>query len=300
MAYVLITGGTGAIGQRLTQKLREKGHDVHLFSRQANDDHTHLWNWKKGIVDQKALFEADYIIHLAGAGIFDKAWSPERKELILNSRVSSAQLLFEKVRASGSRPKAFICASAVGFYGAQTNDHIYTEEDVPAFDFLGQVCVKWETMADRFNDLGIRTVKIRTGVVLSGDALIVKKTALAVRAGFGAQFGNGQQYLPWIHVDDLCEIYLKAITDEKMSGAYNAVAPNPVTNAEFTDVTSRLLNKKLLFKKVPAALLRLVFGERAILLLTGSRISSIKISDAGYIFHFPYLQGALAQILSGH
>jgi len=294
MKTVLITGGSGIVGRHLCKKLKEKGFNVAILSRtnkQEADLTGYKWNIEKKEIDKKAIETSDYIIHLAGANIGDKRWSKKRKQLIIDSRVKSAQLIFEKIKKHNKNLKAFISASAIGFYGTTTSDKIYTEIDAPANDFLGKTCQLWEEAADRFKELGIRTVKIRTGVVLTIAGGVFPKMLTPVKLGLGSALGNGKQYIPWIHIDDLCEIYVKGIEDIEMQGAYNAVAPDNKTNREFTQVLARELNKPFWFPNVPAIILKLMFGEMSNIILQGSRVSADKIIAAGFNFKFPNIEG---------
>ncbi len=295
---ILITGGTGLIGQELSRKLLHKGYEVSVLSRNKKTDagiKTYHWDLLNNEIEKEAIETADYIIHLAGANIADKRWTEKRKQVIVDSRVKTAELLYNKVKKSKSRPKAFISASAVNYYGTLTSDRIFNEEDPPAGDFLGETCRKWEQAAKRFEESGVRTVIIRTGIVLSGKGGALAKMLKPVRLGLGAPIGSGRQYMPWIHIDDLCNIYIKAIEDKKMKGAFNAVAPEHTTNKEFMKTLARVHNKPFLAPNVPAAVMKILLGEMAGLLLKGSRISSHKIRSAGYKFLYPGLESALAQ-----
>ena len=244
-------------------------------------------------LQKKAIDEADYIIHLAGANIGDKRWTDKRKQLIIDSRVKSAQLLFDTIKDRNKILKAFISASAIGYYGAITSDKIFTETDPAANDFLGETCRLWEQSAGQFNGLGIRTVKIRTGVVLTSQGGALAKMVAPVKIGIGSALGSGKQYLPWIHIEDLCEIYLKAIEDIQMKGPYNAVAPENKTNKEFTHSLAQALNKPFWFPNIPALILKLFFGKMSDMLLKGSRVSSEKIIASDFTFKFPDIETAL-------
>lgn len=285
METVLISGGTGLVGSHLSKKLRTKGYEVAILSRSDPNS-------------AQAIETADYIIHLAGANIGAKRWTARRKQQILDSRVKTTELMFEQVAASEKpKLKAFISASATGYYGAVTMDKIFTENDPAAPDFLGETCRLWETAADRFRSLGARTVRIRTGVVLTGRGGALAKMSMPVKLGIGSAIGSGRQYLPWIHIDDLCGIYIKAVEDAGMEGAYNAVAPDHRTNLDFTQTLARVLKKPFWFPSVPAFAMKLLFGQMSDILLEGSRVSSGKISRAGYQFLFPELEAALKDLL---
>jgi uncharacterized protein (TIGR01777 family) len=237
------------------------------------------------------------VIHLAGANIGEKKWTFRQKQNIIDSRVKSANLIFSKVNEKGHPLKAFISSSAVGYYGSDPSEKEFSEEDSPGNDFLSEVCIQWEDAADQFQRAGIRTVKIRTGVVLTktGGALAEMKTT--VINGIGSPLGNGRQYIPWIHIDDLCEIYVKAITDDQMQGAYNAVAPDVKTNAEFMRLLAKVLNKPFWFPKVPSFILKLMMGERASIILKGNKVSGKKIVDEGFNFKYYDLGTALVDLL---
>ena len=248
------------------------------------------------MIEEGAIENADYIIHLAGAGIADKRWTNKRKKEIADSRIKTANLLYEKVKASNVILKAFISASAIGYYGTVTTDKIHTEDNLPARDFLGKTCQLWEKAAGQFSSLDIRTVKIRIGVVLARDGGALPKMALPVKLFAGAPIGSGNQYMPWIHVDDLCNIFIKVIESEEMNGIYNAVSPNHTTNKELTKAIAEILNKPLILPNVPAWFLKLIFGEMAGILLNGSRVSSEKIVREGVEFKYPELERALRDI----
>jgi hypothetical protein len=297
---VLITGGTGLVGQLLRRKLAEKGYRVSILSKgrkKIQGIKSYYWNPATGEIDKEAVARADYIIHLAGANIGEKHWSAKRKKEIADSRVQSTRLLFQAFRQNQGRLKAFISASATGYYGSVTSEKIFTESDPPAGDFLGSVCRQWEEAADDFEKSGIRTVKIRTGIVLSHEGGVVAKLKLPVKFGFGAALGSGQQFMPWIHIDDLCEIYLHALEDVSMAGAYNAVAPEMATNKQFMRTMAKVLRRPFWLPNIPGLLLKLILGEMSVLVLTGSRVSSDKITKAGFVFQYPSLESALRQIL---
>jgi uncharacterized protein (TIGR01777 family) len=300
MATVLISGGSGLVGKHLGKSLQERGFDIILLSRsKKNKEHvpSYLWDLAKGEIDSEAIASADYIIHLSGANIGEKRWTPARKEEIKASRINSGQLILDEVKRQNKNLQAFISASATGYYGSITSREEFGENHPPGEDFLGQICSDWEKMADRFKDEGIRTVKIRTGVVLTREGGALAKMAMPIKFGLAAALGNGKQFLPWIHIEDLCGIYIRAVEDAQMSGAYNAVAPEQLTNREFTRALAKVFNKTLWLPNVPAFVLKIVFGKMSEILLQGSRVSSDKIQKAGYRFSFPHLNGALKNLL---
>lgn len=299
METVLITGGTGLIGKHLSNKLIEKGYKVTLLSRKRNADGTipaYYWEPDRNAIDPAAVSGADYIVHLAGAGIGDKRWTKRRKQLILDSRIKTTEFLFSKVQETGTRLKAFITASGIGYYGAITSERIFRETDPPSVDFAGEICRQWENAADRFEEQGIRTVKIRTGIVVTGKGGAVGRMITPVRMGIGSALGTGNQYLPWIHIEDLCNIYTMAIENRSLTGAFNAVAPEHKTNKEFLQTLASILGKPFFFPDIPAFVLRIIFGEMSGILLGGSRISCEKIIASGYSFRFPDLEGAFRNL----
>jgi uncharacterized protein (TIGR01777 family) len=299
MENVIITGGTGLIGRHLCKKLKEKGYNVALLSRKSipeSDIPVYYWNPQKNEIDQEAIKSADYIIHLAGAGIGDKRWTKKRRQLITDSRIKTGELLYNKVHETGIKLKAYISASGIGYYGAITSDKIFTETDQPSKDFLGEICRQWEQGADRFEESGIRTVKIRTGIVLTKKGGALARMITPVRMGIGSALGNGKQYQPWIHIDDICNIYIKAIEDKSLKGAYNAVAPEYVTNREFMRTLAKVLEKPFFFPAVPSFAMKILFGKMSGILLNGSRVSADKIISAGYNFKFPDLENALKNL----
>ena len=301
MSRVLIAGGAGLIGQHLCKRLQERGYEVAILSRsKLKSGHalSYFWNPDQNEIQKKAVNSCDYIINLAGANIGAKRWTSKRRQEILESRIKSSKLIFDNIEKENHKLRTFITASAIGYYGAETSDHIYHESDAPANDFLGQTCKEWEEAADIFTEIGVRTVKIRTGIVLAKDGGALAKLNIPIRLGFASALGHGKQYMPWIHMEDLCNIYIQAIKDEEMVGPYNAVAPEHVKNRDFTRKAAHALHRPFWFPNVPAFVLKLFFGEMSLMLLSGSRISSEKIESTGYTFLFPNLDSAFKELYS--
>ena len=291
MSKILISGGTGLVGSRLTEMLLQKKHEVVILSRNSKDKNEFKWDISKNYIDKNALENIDYIIHLAGAGIADERWSEKRKQIIIDSRVNSANLLFDKIKELKIDLKGFISASGVGFYGAKTSDKTFKENDKPANDFLGDVCQKWEKAAHQFETLKIPVTIFRTGIVLSkkGGALEKMKTPII------SPLGSGKQYVPWIHIDDLCQMYIKAIEDN-LSGIFNAASPEHQTSKTFSKILAKSINRPFIGINVPSFMLKLLFGEMAIILLEGSRVSSEKNEKTGFSFRFKTLKKALENL----
>lgn len=301
MENVLITGGTGLVGKQLVKQLKQKGYGVRVLSRsraktESNADYFY-WNPQIDEIDLKALKSVDHIIHLAGAGILDKRWTPRRKQLLLDSRVETGQFLLKKIRENQVKLKSFISASGVGYYGAITSDRIFNETDDPSDDFVAEVCKQWEESADAFSEYSFRTVKLRIGVVLSTEGGALPSLIKPITLGLGAPIGSGKQYIPWIHIHDLCDIFIKGLEDDQMNGVYNAVAPEHQTNASLTKTISRTIGRSLWLPNVPAMIIQLIMGERACLILKGSRVSSNKIEHAGFEYKFRDLEKALKNLL---
>lgn len=299
-ASILISGGGGLIGRYLTSELLSSGYNVSHLSRKAEQFgkvRVHRWDPGKGILDPSNLLGVDYIIHLAGANIGEKSWSVQRKNEIISSRVGSANLILRTIRENNIPLKAFISASAIGYYGSVTTERIFREEDPPGNDFLGKVCLKWENAADEFKKEGIRVVKVRTGVVLEKNDSALSKLMMPAKSGFLVQTGNGRQYMPWIHISDLCRIYLKAINDQGMSGAYNAVSPMHITHAGFMKTLAKVMGKSVFPVPAPAFILKAALGEMSKVVLEGSRVSSDKLMNSGFEFLYSDLATALEDVL---
>ena len=297
MTSILITGGTGLIGKHLCNVLRSKGYNILILSRnKTNNPNTYYWNISENYIDPKAIQTADYVIHLAGSGIADKRWTKKIKKELIDSRVKSANLLFSKIKTLNPNLKAFISASGIGYYGTITSEKIFKETDASGNDFLATVCKVWEEASNQFNSLNIRTVILRTGVVFSKKGGAFEKMSQPIKLGFGSPIGTGNQYIPWIHIDDLCNMYVDAIENNELNGIYNAVAPDYVTNEFLTKSIATILHKKAWLPNVPSFMLKLIFGEMAVILLEGSRVSAEKIKSTGFKFKYPFLLEALKDL----
>ena len=297
---VLITGGTGLVGTALTKLLVEKDYAVTILTRDKNRTSTNpniiysYWNLNNGIIDKDELFSANYIVHLAGAGIAEKPWSVKRKREILDSRVKPVKLIYNNLKNNFHQLKAFISASGVGFYGAVTTNAIFDETAPSATDFLGKTCLQWEQAVDEIADLSIRTVKLRTGIVLAKNGGALPKMMQPFKFGLGAALGTGKQIMSWIHIDDLARLYCVAIENENFNGTYNAIAGN-VNNKDFSKMLSKAINKPFWLPNVPGFMLKLFLGEMAVILLEGSAASNQKMLQTGFNFHFTDLEVGLRE-----
>jgi uncharacterized protein (TIGR01777 family) len=295
---VLITGAGGLIARELSKQL-ENEYTVRFLTRYKKRENEFIWDINKGMIDEKALEDVSHVIHLAGANISEKRWTDDRKKELISSRVDSAQLILKALQKNNRVLKSFISASGINYYGTKTTDKIFTEKDGPGNDFLSEVVVVWEKAADEFKEKHVaeRVVKLRTAVVLSEKDGALKKMLPTIKMGIGSPLGSGKQYMPWIHIKDICSMYEFSIKQHNMDGAFNAVAPEHTTNRELTEKIAQILKKPLFMPNVPTFALQLLFGELSDAVLKGSRASSEKIRKAGFQFEFPELDKALKDLL---
>jgi uncharacterized protein (TIGR01777 family) len=297
---VLITGGTGLIGKRLTVLLLEKGYEVAYLARKKSEIpfvKVYEWDVKNNYIEAGALEGTDYLIHLAGANVAEGRWTEERKKEIFSSRIDSIELIAKKLKELNIAPISFISASGSSYYGEDTGDIQHTESSPPGKDFLSEVTIQWEKAADAIRNLGIRTVILRTGVVLSLDGGAVPEMARPAKIGLGAPLGSGKQWISWIHIHDLCRIYIESMENDSWEGVYNAVAFPPATNADFTSQMTTALNKPQWLPNVPAFALRLAFGEMANVVLGSNYVINQRIKDeTDFTYQFPYLLEALKDV----
>lgn len=308
MPTILIAGGTGLIGKALSALLAEKGYDLIILSRNNPVKHNlntpkiryASWDIKKQTLDDWALAEADAIIHLAGANVGARRWSAKRKKEILESRTLSADLLVNALDNFPNKVKLLISASATGWYKPMLpaeGNIARVESDQPDPGFLGRTCRQWEQQVQQAEKSGIRVVILRTGIVLSRDGGAFPSFRRPTRAGIAAIMGSGRQIMPWIHIDDLCRIYLAAIQDESFKGVYNAVAPMPASNKEFTRALAKAMKGPFyLTIHVPAFLLKLLLGEMSIEVLKSVRVSAEKLKKTGFQFIFPGINSAVEDL----
>jgi len=307
MTTILITGGTGMIGKALTLALLEKNYKVIILSRQTTQrqpETTNLfysaWDVNGQTIDKDAISKDDYIINLAGAGIADKRWRKKRKQEIINSRARSGELLVKALQDIPNKIKAVISASAIGWYGADAvipDPKPFREDDPHDGSFLGETCKLWEQSVEPLRKLGKRLVKIRTGIVLSNEGGALKEFKRPLRFGVAAILGDGRQVISWIHIDDLVRLYIAAIEDETLNGVYNAVAPRPVSNKEFTMQLARIQKGNFFIPVyVPSFVLKLVIGEMSIEVLKSATVSCDKIHYTGFTFLHPTIEAALKNL----
>ena len=296
MQRIVISGAGGFIGKSLSADLTAGGFEVVKITRSSkagSANNIFRWDPRSSFIEKGTFRNGDIIIHLAGANIGSRRWSRKRKEEIVSSRVGTARLIYENTIGAGIRPGAFITASATGYYGAGTSQKIYGEEDPHGNDFLGETCYHWEAASDLFITAGVRVVKIRTAVVLAPSGSALDKLLLPAKAGMIIRIGPGSQYFPWIHVRDLCSVYLKAVTDEAMAGVYNAAAPGHITLDGLMYEIAGQRHLPVFLPRIPAWLIRLILGEMSVVLTAGSRVSCDKLSATGFVFTYPEITSAL-------
>lgn len=295
---ILITGATGLVGRQLIPALQAKGHHISILSRKPQplkDVKVYLWDVYQQTIDPAALEGVDTVIHLAGEGIADKKWTTHRKKEIVDSRVQSCELLYQAIAAHKAPVKTFISASAVGFYGDR-GEEVLSETSAPGDGFLADCCMAWENAATAGLKLGIRVVKIRIGLILSKEDGALAALEKPIQFFVGAPLGTGQQWMPWIHLDDIVKIFTTAVENQEMAGPYNACAPYPVTNKLLTKSIAKKLHRPVWPIHVPSFMLKVLMGEMAILPLMSNNTSSQKLLDAGYRFEYVDLDKALESI----
>jgi len=294
---ILITGASGMIGQALVKALRAEGHQVQGLSRTPKKGPftSFTWDVEKGTIDPRALEGVEAIVNLAGAPI-DERWTPQHKNAVLRSRVDGTRLLFEAVQDHKAPVKTLVSASAVGYY---PNDYTrcFQEDDPSGNDFLSQVCERWEAEALQFEALGVRTVRMRIGIVLSLSGGALPKIAAPVKLGLGAPLGSGKQWMPWIHLDDVVGAMVHVLQHQECQGAYNLNAGN-ATNKAFTRSLAKVLAKPLFLPPVPAFALKLVLGDMSQTVQASNRVSNEKLRASGYHLRYNELEPCLAHLYS--
>ena len=307
MATVLITGGTGTIGKRLSAMLVEKGYQVIILTRNVETAKQQSpaitfagWDVNKNYIDAGAVQKADHIIHLAGANVADGRWTDKRKQEIVDSRTKSSSLLVKALRENDNKVKTVISASATGWYGPDTPKSLQFgfKEDEPAdTDFLGETCRLWEDGIQPVQVLGKRLIKLRTGIVLSKDGGAYVEFKKPLKGGLATIMGSGKQIVPWVHVDDICRMYIYAIEHESMQGVYNAVAPHPVSNKQLILTIAQKLNPHFYIPvHAPAFALKLALGEMSIEILKSVTASADKMVATGFNYLYPTIDTAVKEL----
>jgi len=296
MMRIAVSGSHGLIGSALVQALAQAGHEVVRLVRDGAGGTGIAWDPERGTLDRSALEGIDAVVHLAGYGIAERRWTAPVKELIRSSRVNGTRLLATALADMVRRPQVLVAASAIGYYGDR-RDTWLEEDSEPGTGFLADVCRAWEAAAEPARAAGIRTVTARIGIVLSPEGGALQRMLLPFKLGLGGRIGSGQQYMSWVACDDVVAAIQFAIEQSSLAGPVNVVAPEPVTNREFTQVLARVLRRPA-FLPLPSFLARLAFGEMAdALLLASTRVRPRRLLEAGYTFRFPTLEAALRHLL---
>jgi uncharacterized protein len=295
---ILLTGSAGLVGSALVPFLTSKGHELlRLVRSEPRALATEIkWDPEKGIETPARLEGLDAVVHLAGENISEGRWTDEKKTRIRESRVKGTRTLAEALAGLSQPPKTLVSASAIGFYGDR-GDEVLNEQSASGDDFLAEVCREWELATRPAAEKGIRVVSLRFGVILSTEGGALQKMLTPFKLGVGGRVGSGEQYMSWVTLDDVVGVIYFALTNETLHGPVNVVAPEAVTNLEFTKALGHVLSRPTLFP-APAFALRLAFGEMAdALLLSSARVEPLRLKESGYSFQYPELEGALRHML---
>ena len=308
MPLVLITGGTGLVGTNLTRHLLQRNYEVIILTREKNKisknpsiQYSH-WDVDAGLLDEEVIKKTDHIIHLAGAGVMDKKWSASYKKVILDSRTKSTELIIQKLNEYPHQVKTFVSASAIGYYGEDAKPLIrnegFVETDLVAKDFLGETCLLWEASSDPVKSMNIRLVKLRSGIVLGNEGGAFKEFKTPLKFGIAPVFSTGKQIMSWIHIDDISRMYCEAIENNYLSGVYNAVAPEPISQKKLIiAMAEKLRNKFYIAMYAPRFVLELFLGKRSTEILKSATVSDKKIKATGFTFLYPTVEAALEDLI---
>lgn len=296
---ILITGGSGLIGSRLTDLLLQKGYHVAHLGRKASNGtvKTYEWDVNKQTMDTRAFEGVSAIVHLAGANLSGQRWTKEFKREAELSRTQSTRMLVDFINKGDHQITQLVNGSAIGYYGADDSGKWTVETDPAGSDFTAELVTKWEAEAEKVARHGVSVARIRIGIVFSNRGGALMEMVKPVKYWVGAPLGTGRQFVSWIHIDDLCGIMMHAI-ENKLQGAFNACAPAPATNAEVTKAIAKVLHKPLILPPVPSWALKLILGEMSEIVVTGNKVSSEKIRNAGFVFQHPVLEETLGDILA--
>ena len=322
MAKLLLTGGTGFIGRSLCSRLLQKGYEVHLLTRSPEkidklfkpssqgvvsqgsvhrgvSPKGYFWDGCKTLPPQEALKGVEYVLHLAGEGVADAPWTKKRKQLIWDSRILSTQNLLQGLKLEKVYPKVFLSASAIGYYGDGGETELTEEKGLKGKDFLSDLCFHWEKAVKEISSFSeTRCLSLRSGLVLSSEGGFLKKILPFFRKGLGGPLGNGQQWMSWIHLQDMISLLLFALKEEKLQGVVNAVSPNPVRNKTFSKTLGKFLKRPALLP-TPTLALKMFYGkELSSLICSSQRVRPQKLIDQNFSFSFPHLKDALAHEFS--
>ena len=295
---ILITGGSGLIGQALSKKLINNAFEINWLSRNPKPIEgikVFKWDIDKSYIDPEALKGVDAIIHLAGEGIADKAWTLERKNAIIKSRTESIRLIYNTLKKINHQVKVCVSSGGIGYYGDR-GDEWLKETDSPGLGFLPESCIEWENAVSEGSSLGIRMVQFRVGMVLTREGGALEPLEKITRYGMASPLGTGNQWISWIHIDDIIRVFIMALQKPEWSGIFNGIAPNPVRNREFTRDLAKAMHKPFIFPAVPSWLLHWILGEKAAIILDSTRAGAYKLENSGFEFEFRTLEKALLNL----
>ncbi len=294
---ILIAGGTGFVGKALIPHLTKLGYSIHVLVKKKHPNSAHVcyfeWNTEKGFIDENAFEGVSILINLVGANIGEKRWTKSRKQLILESRIKSLELLYHYIQKGNYPIQLLISSSAVGYYGAVTTNQIFTENSPNGTDFLAEVCKKWEDAALKFENVNTKVVLLRKGVVLGKEGGMYQKLVPLAKNGINTSLGSGKQYLPWIDIRDLVSLYEFILENETVAGVYNVCTSEHQTMNDFSNAFLHSFGKKSFLPNAPRFLIQMLFGEMSKMLLEGSRVSNQKLLETGFQFEFETLKKSL-------
>ena len=291
---VLITGASGSLANRVKRILTTKGYEVITLSTnkpKVDNKSVYYWNVSEKLIDKNALIDCQHIIHLSGFNIMNQ-WTPKNKSIMYESRIDAAKLLYDSCQSLGVKPKTFISASALGFYGIDAKG-VKSEGDSSSEDWLSKMCIDWESAAQEFEALGSRVIQMRISLLLSKDAGFLRPTVLSMRLGMGVVFGNGKQSIEWIHIEDAAKFVYYAIENKSVRGAYNMASEQKWTQYDFMKFIKSKVAKYAILIKLPSFVLRLIFGGRSVILVGGCSLSVDKLLSSGFKYDYPTLESAI-------
>jgi len=291
---VLITGASGSLANRVKRILITQGYEVITLSTnkpKVDNKSVYYWNVSEKLIDKNALIDCQHIIHLSGFNIMNQ-WTPKNKSIMYESRIDAAKLLYDSCQSLGVKPKTFISASALGFYGIDAKG-VKSEDDSPSEDWLSKMCIDWESAAQQFEALGSRVIQMRISLLLSKDAGFLRPTVLSMRLGMGVVFGNGKQSIEWIHIADAAKFVYYAIENKSVRGAYNMASEQKWTQYDFMKFIKSKVAKYAILIKLPSFVLRLIFGGRSVILVGGCSLSVDKLLSSGFKYDYPTLESAI-------
>ena len=296
---VLIGGGSGLIGTGLTGIFLERGYQVRHLGRKAKDGRvkTFEWDLHQQTVDEGAFEGVTAVINLAGANINGHRWTKSYKEELLTSRTKSTQLIVDFLNNKRHAVTNFLAGSAVGYYGIENSPTLFKENDPPGADFMAQIVVQWEGVADQLKDPNVKVAHLRTGIVMSARGGALEEMSRPIKLYAGSPLGSGKQIVSWVHLEDICGIFFHVL-ENNLAGTFNAVAPEPASNEEITKAIAKRLHKPLWLPNIPAFVLKIVLGDMSEAVLNGQKVSSEKIRSTGFRFQYPTIDSALDEAIS--